>query len=148
MTLRGAVFRGSAPDPDNAAFRSGGANKVKSEVALGVPSLLHRRHFALLLAFQRRRQIRIFMCGANGWRIDPGRAPLNAQSGPKGDRPTTGDLARPHPMCQGSGDFGSAIFAARPPHRCRSSVVEHSLGKGEVVSSILTGSTRKIKHLS
>src|SRR5262249_47939063 len=26
---------------------------------------------------------------------------------------------------------------------CRSSVVEHSLGKGEVVSSILTGSTRK-----
>src|SRR6185437_2808340 len=29
-------------------------------------------------------------------------------------------------------------------HRCRSSVVEHSLGKGEVVSSILTGSTTKI----
>src|SRR5262249_50804815 len=28
--------------------------------------------------------------------------------------------------------------------RCRSSVVEHSLGKGEVVSSILTGSTRKM----
>jgi hypothetical protein len=27
--------------------------------------------------------------------------------------------------------------------RCRSSVVEHSLGKGEVVSSILTGSTIK-----
>src|SRR5215470_13432532 len=26
---------------------------------------------------------------------------------------------------------------------CRSSVVEHPLGKGEVVSSILTGSTRK-----
>jgi hypothetical protein len=30
----------------------------------------------------------------------------------------------------------------RPLGRCRSSVVEHSLGKGEVVSSILTGSTR------
>ena len=29
-----------------------------------------------------------------------------------------------------------------PARRCRSSVVEHSLGKGEVVSSILTGSTR------
>src|SRR5579884_376823 len=30
------------------------------------------------------------------------------------------------------------------PHpSCRSSVVEHSLGKGEVVSSILTGSTRR-----
>src|SRR5262249_6660829 len=27
--------------------------------------------------------------------------------------------------------------------RCRSSVVEHPLGKGEVVSSILTGSTRQ-----
>jgi hypothetical protein len=30
--------------------------------------------------------------------------------------------------------------------RCRSSVVEHSLGKGEVVSSILTGSTSKTKQ--
>jgi hypothetical protein len=27
--------------------------------------------------------------------------------------------------------------------RCRSSVVEHSLGKGEVLSSILSGSTSK-----
>ncbi len=42
-----------------------------------------------------------------------------------------------------------AAFAAaslrysHPARRCRSSVVEHSLGKGEVVSSILTGSTRK-----
>jgi hypothetical protein len=34
------------------------------------------------------------------------------------------------------------IFASRK--RCRSSVVEHPLGKGEVVSSILTGSTIKI----
>jgi hypothetical protein len=32
---------------------------------------------------------------------------------------------------------------ARGPARCRSSVVEHPLGKGEVVSSILTGSTIK-----
>ena len=31
--------------------------------------------------------------------------------------------------------------------RCRSSVVEHSLGKGEVVSSILTGSTRKAHEI-
>jgi hypothetical protein len=29
-------------------------------------------------------------------------------------------------------------------HRCRSSVVEHPLGKGEVVSSILPGSTNKM----
>ena len=32
------------------------------------------------------------------------------------------------------------VFSA-PPRRCRSSVVEHSLGKGEVRSSILRGST-------
>ena len=32
---------------------------------------------------------------------------------------------------------------SHPAWRCRSSVVEHPLGKGEVVSSILTGSTRK-----
>jgi hypothetical protein len=31
--------------------------------------------------------------------------------------------------------------------RCRSSVVEHPLGKGEVVSSILTGSTRKFAQI-
>ena len=30
-----------------------------------------------------------------------------------------------------------------PSRRCRSSVVEHSLGKGEVDSSILSGSTIK-----
>src|SRR5262249_31505868 len=30
---------------------------------------------------------------------------------------------------------------SHPARRCRSSVVEHPLGKGEVVSSILTGST-------
>src|SRR5215475_15496217 len=32
---------------------------------------------------------------------------------------------------------------SHPARRCRSSVVEHPLGKGEVVSSILTGSTTK-----
>ena len=34
------------------------------------------------------------------------------------------------------------------PRRCRSSVVEHSLGKGEVRSSILRGSTSKSRHLA
>ena len=38
------------------------------------------------------------------------------------------------------GPHRSDFSAAR---RCRSSVVEHPLGKGEVVSSILTGSTTK-----
>src|SRR4029077_543323 len=36
---------------------------------------------------------------------------------------------------------------SRHPACCRSSVVEHSLGKGEVVSSILTGSTRKAEQI-
>ena len=41
--------------------------------------------------------------------------------------------------------FAAAFLAiSQPARRCRSSVVEHSLGKGEVVSSILTGSTRKV----
>jgi hypothetical protein len=35
------------------------------------------------------------------------------------------------------------LLRLRADHRCRSSVVEHPLGKGEVVSSILTGSTNK-----
>jgi hypothetical protein len=36
----------------------------------------------------------------------------------------------------------ASLLYSHPARRCRSSVVEHSLGKGEVVSSILTGSTR------
>jgi hypothetical protein len=53
-----------------------------------------------------------------------------------------GRLAQLDPMWQGSAPF---LFRGRMTAigRCRSSVVEHSLGKGEVVSSILTGSTRK-----
>ncbi len=39
----------------------------------------------------------------------------------------------------GGGDYGKITEESKV--RCRSSVVEHSLGKGEVVSSILTGST-------
>ena len=38
---------------------------------------------------------------------------------------------------------GRIPSVSHPARRCRSSVVEHSLGKGEVVSSILTGSTTK-----
>src|SRR5262249_8518715 len=37
---------------------------------------------------------------------------------------------------------------SHPARRCRSSVVEHPLGKGEVVSSILTGSTRKAQQIT
>src|SRR6516225_2452381 len=38
--------------------------------------------------------------------------------------------------------LGPHLLEASAPPCCRSSVVEHPLGKGEVVSSILTGSTR------
>src|SRR5260370_8856686 len=47
-------------------------------------------------------------------------------------------LRREAALWQGSP--GSRLIDARESG-CRSSVVEHSLGKGEVVSSILTGST-------
>ena len=46
-------------------------------------------------------------------------------------------------LWQGSPHSRPHLFYSHPARRCRSSVVEHSLGKGEVVSSILTGSTRK-----
>jgi hypothetical protein len=40
------------------------------------------------------------------------------------------------------------LCIAAPPARCRSSVVEHSLGKGEVDSSILSGSTSLSRSLA
>src|SRR5215469_8921580 len=46
-----------------------------------------------------------------------------------------------HDLCPKTGSHFSGSCRC-----CRSSVVEHSLGKGEVVSSILTGSTRKAKQ--
>jgi hypothetical protein len=50
--------------------------------------------------------------------------------------------ARLRPNCPYGKDRGvfAGSFSVR---RCRSSVVEHSLGKGEVLSSILSGSTIK-----
>ncbi len=55
-----------------------------------------------------------------------------------------GELAPPGTLWQGSPRLRALCsYSIRPSQsRCRSSVVEHSLGKGEVVSSILTGSTR------
>jgi hypothetical protein len=63
-------------------------------------------------------------------------------------------LARQVPVWQGSARFHCLFGAGRAALRlarctwprgcCRSSVVEHPLGKGEVVSSILTGSTTAV----
>src|SRR4029077_13497826 len=56
-----------------------------------------------------------------------------------GDR---GRLRRCGPYGKDRRIRGRIPSVSHPARRCRSSVVEHSLGKGEVVSSILTGSTR------
>src|SRR5262245_17255881 len=62
------------------------------------------------------------------------------------DRPLNGSRLRPMRPCgkdrRTRGRFLIGRFS-HPARRCRSSVVEHPLGKGEVVSSILTGSTDK-----
>jgi hypothetical protein len=63
-------------------------------------------------------------------------------------------LAPPSALWQGSPRFqGARRFDVRRRGRwyglkacCRSSVVEHSLGKGEVDSSILSGSTRNLQQ--
>ena len=47
-----------------------------------------------------------------------------------------------------NGRRGRIYFCKEVRACCRSSVVEHSLGKGEVDSSILSGSTSKINHLN
>src|SRR5262249_45678239 len=59
------------------------------------------------------------------------------------DTARSGVLARAAPLWQGSPRFSAdTVLRFSPPaRRCRSSVVEPPLGKGEVVSSILTGST-------
>ena len=55
-----------------------------------------------------------------------------------------GHLSQPQSLRPGSPCGRFAPPSRRPClPRCRSSVVEHSLGKGEVDSSILSGSTRK-----
>src|SRR5262249_7382483 len=67
------------------------------------------------------------------------------------DRPLNGSRLRPMWPCgkdrRTRGRFPIGRFS-HPPRRCRSSVVEHPLGKGEVVSSILTGSTRKPRQIT
>src|SRR5262249_32881440 len=65
--------------------------------------------------------------------------------------PLNGSRLRPMRPCgkdrRTRGRFLIGRFS-HPARRCRSSVVEHPLGKGEVVSSILTGSTRKAQQIT
>ena len=56
-------------------------------------------------------------------------------------RARSGSLARTWPPMARIAARPHLFHGPDPGARCRSSVVEHSLGKGEVVSSILTGST-------
>jgi hypothetical protein len=63
-------------------------------------------------------------------------------------RRTAHACASSGPVAMGRRTAGRFPFPPISPAagRCRSSVVEHPLGKGEVVSSILTGSTTKAKQ--
>jgi hypothetical protein len=68
----------------------------------------------------------------------------------RSDRPLDGARLRHFRPCGKDRRARSQVpFSLLPPaSRCRSSVVEHPLGKGEVVSSILTGSTSRLNgHL-
>ena len=74
----------------------------------------------------------------HGNRIGRQTTPIKALAWPVG----AGLLAHPAALWQGTRRFaGHESHLKLAARRCRSSVVEHSLGKGEVVSSILPGST-------
>src|SRR5262249_50589578 len=66
------------------------------------------------------------------------------------DRRSAHACASSDPVAMGRRTQGRFPFPRFSPAaaRCRSSVVEHPLGKGEVVSSILTGSTRQAQQLT
>src|SRR5262249_32263878 len=66
-----------------------------------------------------------------------------ASKEPRSDRALRGARLRHFHTC-GKDRRARSNRYFRNRRRCRSSVVEHPLGKGEVVSSILTGSTSKM----
>ena len=61
---------------------------------------------------------------------------------PRSDPPSNGARLRHFRPCGKDRRARFHPLFSQSARRCRSSVVEHPLGKGEVVSSILTGSTR------
>ena len=78
------------------------------------------------------------------WRLtaaDPGAAQGRNRIGPQPRLRERGPCGKNRPPVNGR--RGRIYFCTEVRACCRSSVVEHSLGKGEVVSSILPGSTRK-----
>jgi hypothetical protein len=62
-------------------------------------------------------------------------------------RGTSPALARQGALWQGSARLVEAFSADSQGVCCRSSVVEHSIGNGEVDSSILSGSTIPLKRI-
>src|SRR5215471_12653913 len=72
---------------------------------------------------------------------DPGAAQGRNRIGPQPRLRERGPCGKNRPPVNGR--RGRIYFCTEVRACCRSSVVEHSLGKGEVVSSILPGSTRK-----
>jgi hypothetical protein len=73
--------------------------------------------------------------------LDHGRFKARAFGHRNGRRYAAARLRCTPRLWQGSPAFRIGIIAFQQALSCRSSVVEHSLGKGEVVSSILPGST-------
>ena len=105
-----------------------------------VPRPMAEMHAAIsVLAPLLQRAGRIFASiSANGGESRRFRADWAVFSVPK-RRPA---LAKPGPLWQGSARLEGALWAdSLSGARCRSSVVEHSIGNGEVDSSILSGST-------
>jgi hypothetical protein len=78
-------------------------------------------------------------CSSTGWAPARGEARLRAHRRCGKDRPAFNSVWRS--TCAAGAADGDGLKAC-----CRSSVVEHSLGKGEVDSSILSGSTSKISN--
>src|SRR5437899_10952864 len=71
------------------------------------------------------------------------RSRREVSEGPRSDRRLNGARLRHFWPCGKDRRARFNRYFRNRTRRCRSSVVEHPLGKGEVVSSILTGSTSK-----
>src|SRR5439155_9969441 len=75
------------------------------------------------------------------------RSRREVSEGPRSDRRLNGARLRHFWPCGKDRRARFNRYFRNRTRRCRSSVVEHPLGKGEVVSSILTGSTRKFRQI-
>ena len=84
----------------------------------------------------------------NGLRGQDGQTGARSKAGAAGEFPAQPACHACPPMAQGAHrDSAPHILRSQPDNCCGSSVAEHSLGKGEVESSILSHSTSQINEL-